>query len=166
MAGDTEQLMRWLEAVGVSSDDETSAAVSAAVAKAGKFLVGIGSLPDAHVCDGLAGIDFDHPPIVVRLPNSVFVRHDDVASGMWLTDTGLSAEAAKPLAGRTTRKLFYPMGPVPAMRATPVSPLVCPHPAELFRGVTGSARSELSKLSQRGGTHYCVPIQSMLRELR
>ena len=166
MAGDTDQLARWLEAAGVLSGEETSEAVRAAVAKAGEFLIAVGGLAEEQICECVAGINFNQAPIVVRLPNSVFIRHDGVMGGAWLTETGLSAEVAKPLAARATRKLFYPMGPVPALRAIPVYPLGSTHPVELFRGVTGSARAELSQLARRGGTHYCAPNQSMLRELR
>lgn len=155
------QMAEWLEAAGFDSEDQ--AAVNA-VKKVGEFLRNNGNFPDDELCERLASFDYQVAPIVVRLPNSVFVRHEE--TGMWLTDTGLSTSTVKPFAGRAIRPLLTPLGSVAALRSAPREPLPVVRPGDLFRGIAPSVKAELQQSSQRGTTHFCVLNFSLLRTIR
>jgi len=153
----------WLLAAGFCPDDET---MRSPVRKAGEFLRNNGDLTPDEVGGCVAEIDFRSGLIVVRLPASVFVRRDESSDSVWLTDLGLSVDLVRPVASRARRTLLTPMGPVAALRATPLEVPATMTPDQIFQGLPPAVRAEMSKGSPMKVSHYIVPNGSRLRTVR
>lgn len=110
-----DKIERWMKAAGQSGKGP---AVRDRVIVAGEYLEKTARMPESEVLGLLAGIDFSKSVEVVRLPASVYVQYVQKHKGVWFTDTGLTPDLVGLAEGKRTRKLFTPIGIVPALKST------------------------------------------------
>jgi hypothetical protein len=160
--GIDEKLARWMEAA--SKPDGISRDVRQ-VARAGEFLEKTCSVSEERACSVLTTIDFSRPILIVRLPDSVYVQFIAENNDVWFTDTGLAASQLPAARFGRTRKLYRPLGPIPALRATARSINDAWTVDQLFQSSGPRVRAELGAPSRNGGTQYIVLSQRGMREV-
>lgn len=157
-----EKVGRWIEAAGQTNKGP---AVEKRVTAAGEFLEKTGRMTEKEACSCLTGIDFSLPVTVVRLPTSVYVQFVQQHKGIWFTDTGLTADDVGLAEGRRVRKLFVPVGVVPALKSTARSIKDTWTADRLFQSMSPAARGKMGQLTKGGGTQYIVFDKTRMREV-
>lgn len=151
----------WFEAAGIA--DDSSAFSRRVLQVAGEFLRGVGQLAGEAVLEHLADIDFTQSVTVVRLPSSSFIR-SEAANGCWYTDTGLPAEQLRSIRGPRRRRLYIPVGVIPALKARSRTVRDGWSQDQLFGNIAPQIARQASRMSASGGTQYLVFNHSRLRE--
>ena len=157
-----EKIDTWMEAAGQLNKGP---AVQHRVVTAGEFLEKTARMSEQEACSCLTGIDFSKPVTVVRLPTSVYVQFVQQHQGIWFTDTGLTADDVGLARGQRTRKLFSPVGVVPALKSTARSVKDTWTRDRLFQSVAPRARGKSGQMTKGGGTQYIVFDKTRMREV-
>lgn len=157
-----EKIERWIEAAGQTNK---SPAVEKRVVTAGEFLEKTGRMTEQQACSCLTGIDFSQAVTVVRLPTSVYVQFVQQHKGIWFTDTGLTADEVGLAQGRRIRKLFVPVGVVPALKSSARSIKDTWTADRLFQSISPMARGKMGQMTKGGGTQYIVFDKTRMREM-
>ena len=158
-----EKIDAWMEASGQLNKGP---AVENRVVTAGEFLEKTGRMSQDEACSCLTGIDFSMPVTVVRLPDVVYVQFVQQHKGIWFTNTGLTADDVGLAQGRRLRKLFSPIGAVPALQSTARSIKDTWTKDRLFQSVSPQARGKMGQMTKGGGTQYIVFDKTRMRELQ
>lgn len=157
-----EKIGCWLKAAGQANK---GLVVEKRVVAAGEFLEKTGRMTEEEACSCLTGIDFSLPVTVVRLPTSVYVQFVQQHKGVWFTDTGLTADDVGLAEGKRVRKLFIPVGVVPALKSTARSIKDTWTADRLFQSMSPMARGRLGQMTKGGGTQYIVFDKMRMREV-
>lgn len=157
-----DKIERWLDAAGQAGKSKS---VQDRVILAGEFLEKTARLSEGEACACLTGIDFSKPVEVVKLPERIYVQYLRAHKGIWFTDTGLTPDAVGLAEGKRKRKLFKPLGKVPALKSTARSIKDTWTLDRLFQSVSPAAKGKLGQLTRGGGTQYVVFDKTRMKEV-
>jgi len=157
-----EKICLWMEAASLNND---GSAVARRVIVVGEFLEKVGQLNDQSLCRCLAGINFQMPVTVVRLPDSVFIQAVLGEMNVWYTDTGLSPGVVGRAHGGRSRKLFIPICSIPALKITTHSPEDSWTTDRLIRSFAAEAGGRAEQINRGAGNQYVVFDRNRLKEI-
>jgi hypothetical protein len=135
------------------------------VAVAGEFLERTARMNESDACERLTGIDFSQPVTVLKLPSSVFVQYVQKHRGVWFTDTGLTPDLVGLAEGKRVRRLFVPVGAVPALASTARAIKDTWTADRLFQSLSPTTRMKMGQLTRGGGKQYIVGDRFAMRPL-
>jgi hypothetical protein len=95
----------------------------------------------------------------------VYVQYVQKHKGVWFTATGLTPDAVGLAGGKRTRKLFAPVGTVPALESTARAIKDTWTADRLFDSIAPAAKGKLGQMTRGGGTQYVVYDKSRMQEV-